>query len=250
MNYVFDETREDILFWGTEADLERLNSVITKCLEVVEKSTNVREMVLETWLAVDYGLRKFLLSGFELSRFCDEDFELEHELLPDSFHSLLRLFKTTLKHNRKFSLDPEPKVPDKVGGFRSSHEFWSYIKKKHQKLYQDIKQVTKEYRLEKTPELKEYKSGEGVAFAFLETPKHEVEKMNLDWRRLANKFDNEWIKKACRLNEARNKAAHSHDARKICSKLGIRGKNSLKLTRTECKQLLNVLLAVRTDAKS
>lgn len=247
MDYVWDETREDILFWGTESDLEQLNSVISKCLEVLEKSTNVREIVMEAWLAVDYALRKFLLAGFELSRFCDEDFELEYELLPNSFHSLLQLFKTVLNHNRKLGVSPEPRLPDKIGGFRSSHEFWSYIKEKHPKLHQSILQVTDEYRLEKNPELKKLASNERVAFISLERSESKVKRMEIGWTELASKFDDEWIEKARRLNAARNRAAHSYDIEKICHKLGIRGADSLEETRTECKQLLNVLLAVRTN---
>jgi len=247
MDYVWDETREDILFWGTKSDLEQLNSVITKCLEALEKSTNVREIVIEAWLAVDYALRKFLLEGFELSRFCDEDFALEYELLPNSFQSLLRIFETVLNHNRKLGVIPEPGSPDKLGGFTSSHDFWSYIKEKHPKLYHSIIEVTDEYRLEKNPDLKKLSSNERVAFIYLERSESKAKTMEIGWGELASKFDEEWIKKARRLNEARNIAAHSYDIEKICHKLGIRGADSLQKTKAECRQLLNVLLAVRTN---
>ena len=78
MEYIWDEDREDVLFYGNVYDLEELRSLLDNCLEVLKTSGSAREMVLETWLALDFAIRQFLLAGFDLSRFCDEEFDLKY----------------------------------------------------------------------------------------------------------------------------------------------------------------------------
>ncbi len=246
MNFVWDDNREDILFWGTESDLKQLNSLIKQCIDVLNTSNNPREIVLETWLTLDYALRKFLLSGFELSRFCGENFELEYILLPSSFKALLELFENTVKYNSKFSLQSDPIQPDRIGGFKSSHEFWTFIRDKHLKLYKSIVQVTREYQLEKNPDLRDAANeGKNWAISPIDHLEHKAQTMNLGWRQQASLFDESWFKLARRLNDARNKAAHSIDPQKISQKFGINNPNPLEAVRNQCQHLLNRLLAVR-----
>jgi len=82
MGNIWDIDRDDIIFFGNVHDLTDLHAVFTHCIEILNTSKSPREMVLETWLTLDFALRQFLLSGFELTRFCDEDFDLRYVLLP------------------------------------------------------------------------------------------------------------------------------------------------------------------------
>ena len=259
-DYVWDEERDDIIFFGNVYDLNILHSVITECIEILDKSTSPREMVLETWLTLDFALRQFLLAGFELTRFCDEDFDLGDLLLPNGFSDSLNLFNKTIKYNSKFTLEPEPHAPDKTGGFKSSYEFLSYIKNKHPELYGKIEEVTKEYRLEKNPELLEIQLSNGKKLTFsseilsseslsLTPSKHKIERMGLGWRKIASTFGDSWIRAARQLNTARNKAAHSHDVNRIGLAFGLKGDNLTEKVRKKCRLLLNVLLGVKIDKK-
>lgn len=250
MNYIWDESREP-LFFGTERDLNALTSLADNCLKILKESTNPREMVLETWLLLDFTLRQFLLSGFELARFCDDDFDLRYIIFPLSFSALLDIFEKTIKYNSKFPLEPEPHLQDKMGGFRASYEFYSYVKKNHKDVYEKIQEITKEYQLKMNPELRDHIS-RGGEIAFLpqyitHETKRSLEKMNLGWRKVASKFDESWFKLAKQLNKARNIAAHSFDVNKIGQPFGLTGDNISDLIRDKCRSILNILLAVRTD---
>lgn len=255
MDYIWDEDREDVLFFGNVYDLEELHSCLDHCLELLNKSQSPREMVLETWLALDFNIRQFLLSGFELSKFCDEDFDLKYMLLPNSFRALLTLFKDTIRYNSKFSLKPEKVSTDETGGLRASYSFWKYIKDKHGKLFDEIIEVQKEYVLYKHPELREYadKGYEVAIFSSdvfdISKPKRPLEKMNLNWRKIASRFDESWFGLAEQINDARNKAAHSIDVEKIGACFGLSGPNIIEAIRSKCLTILNVLLAVKTADK-
>ncbi|MBL7125500.1 MAG: hypothetical protein ISS51_05355 [Dehalococcoidales bacterium] len=210
-------------------------------------------MVLETWLTVDFAVRQFLLAGFELVRFCDEGFDLRYSLLPSSFMALLRLFKDAVKHNSKFSLEPDPPHPDKIGGFRASYQFWSFIRDKHKSLLDKIKEVSREYILEMNPELRDHILEEGKTAFFLtnslDESKSTAKKMNLEWRKVASKFDKSWFELAEQLNNARNIAAHAVDADKIGRQFGLTGGNLSELIRDKCRSILSILLSVRINQK-
>jgi len=212
-------------------------------------------MVLETWLALDFAIRQFLLAGLELSKFCDEDLDLKYKLLPNSFRGLLKLFKDTIKYNSQFGLKPDPVRSDDIGGFRASYSFLKYVKEKHSELFENIIEVEKEYIIYKHPELKGSKyPKETLAFLSMEPfeiskPKRPLEKMDLGWRKIASKFDGPWFEKAERLNNARNEAAHSVNVDKIGARFGLSGPIMLENIRSECQAISNVLLAVKTDSK-
>lgn len=252
MDYIWDEDRDDVLFFGNVYDLEELHSLLDHCLEVLKKSGSVREMVLETWLALDFAIRQFLLAGFELSKFCDEDFDLKYKLLPNNFRDLLRLFQNTVKYNSKFSLEPDPVRSDDIGGFRSSYSFLKYVKEKHSELFDNIIEVEKEYVLYKHPELKASNyHREMAAFFSIESieiskPKRPLEKMDLSWRKTASKFDESWFAMAEQLNNARNVAAHSINIEKIGIRFGLHGPNIQEDIRSKCVSILSILLAVKT----
>ena len=241
MEYIWDPDRDDIIFFGNVYDLTALHNLLTNCIEILNKSTSPREMVLETWLTLDFALRQFLLSGFELTRFCDEDFDLGYVLLPNSFSGLIVLFEKTIKYNSKFPLEPVTSTTDKTGGFKSSYEFWNYIKDKYPELYSKIGEVTEEYRTEKSR--LSMLTNKPLTMEI----KPKIERMNLGWREIASKFGSPWIRKAKQLNRARNKATHSYDVNDIGLAFGLRGANLTEKIRKKCLSLLNVLLGVRVS---
>lgn len=75
MDDIWDEL-DSIPFWGRIDQLEKLSDIASRCLETVTKSESPREMVLETWLVLDYAVRDLIVSGYGLYKFCQEDFDL------------------------------------------------------------------------------------------------------------------------------------------------------------------------------
>lgn len=252
---IWDEANiENLPFYGSANDLNNLSLVVARCLENISASTSPRAIVLETWLAVDFTVRQFLLAGFGLVRFCDEDFDLRYILLPSSFSGLLKLFKDVVEYNSKFSLEPDPPHPDKTGGFRASSQFWTFIQNKHRPLLDKIREVEEEYVREMNPEPTEEERlayYATISSISLDETKTNAEKMPLEWRKVASKFDKQWFTLAEGLNKARNIAAHNVDAKKIGLKLGlsVSSSNITNRIRKKCTSLLKILLAVNINGK-
>jgi len=244
------DKKEDIPFFGNKQQLDELTSLTTNCLRRLEEATSARDMVLETWLTVDFALRQFLISGFELHRFCDEDFDLRYILLSSSFRELLKLLKDTKEHYNKYPIEPEPAFTDKVGGFKSSAQFWRYVKEEHPDLLEKIAAVTDEYRIKMNPELHNHIVSRSISFGdSSDQPESKVEKMNLGWIKVADKLDDKWIDSAEHLNKARNSAAHSPSIDKIGRCFGLKGENITELIRDRCRAILETLLGVSSNEK-
>lgn len=242
MDKIFDEQR-NVPFYGTKRDLEVLTTLVSNCLKVLDGAKRVRKMVLETWLTVDYAIRQFLLSGFELSRFCDDGFDLQYKLLPREFSSLLELLKSTVQFNANFPLEPEPSKSDRAGGFMSSGEFWRFVEDRSPELLERIDELTRQYVLAKNTDMPADVVAAG-SFFFSE-PEPQITMMNLEWRRVACALDEEWFRSAEQLNRARNKAAHSFRSEDVSRELGLAGPDIVALTMEKCLQIIRTLLGVR-----
>ena len=252
MGYIWDEDRDDILFFGSVYDLEELNALLNNCFTVLKKSQSAREMVLETWLALDFSIRKFLLSGFELSRFCDEDFDLKYKLLPNNFRAVLRLFQDTIRYNAKCNHEPDTIITDHR--IKMPIGLFKYVREHHPGLMDKILEVENEYIIDQHPELKGDISNSERAFFFttepldnILKPKRRQEKMNPMWRNVANRFDESWFALASQLNDARNIAAHSLNIDKIGACFGLKGDNLTELIREKCLSIMKKLLAIKID---
>lgn len=240
---IWDEGKaEHIPFWGNKRQLDELTELTTRCLKTLKETSSAREMVLETWLTIDFALRQFLISGFELYRFCDDNFDLRYILLPSSFRGLIDLFNETRNFCSKYPIESDSTPKDKQGGFRSSYDFLKYVRDEHADLWGKIDEVTWEYRMKVNPELREQIRNSAVFFSI--PPENEVTILKPGWRKVAEILDDKWIDKAVRLNKARNAAAHRPDLEVIGKRLGLQGNNITELIRNECLGLLKTLLSV------
>lgn len=242
MDEIFDEQR-NVPFYGTERDIETLTTLISNCMKVLDEAKRVREMVLETWLTVDYAIRQFLLYGFELSRFCDEGFDLQYKLLPRDFSSLLGLLEFTVRFNANPPAEPDPPEPDKAGGFKASFEFWSFVKDHSPELFERIEEVRRQYVHAKNTDMTASVIAAGSFF--FGQPKSQITRMNLEWRKVACALDEEWFRSAKQLNRARNRAAHSFCPEEVSHELGLAGPEIIALTRDKCFQIIQTLLGVK-----
>lgn len=246
---IWDEERaEEIPFFGNAQQLDELTKLTNYCIERLRESKSAREIVLETWLTVDFAMRQFLISGFELFRFCDEEFDLRYMILPNSFREMLKLFKDTKEYYKKYPIEPEKDFVDKVGGFRSSYQFWKYIRESHPEFYEKLDEITDEYRCKMNPDLRENILSHTIIFGdSLVRPEGPPEKLSSGWRKVADRLDDKWIELAENLNKARNAAAHSPNIEKIGSCFGLKGENITELIRERCRTILKTLLGVSIE---
>jgi len=202
-------------------------------------------MVLESWIVLDFAVRDLLINGYGLYKFCQEDFDLRYLLLPKSFVGLLNLLKETISFQSGMNKEPSPS-DDYPPYIRSSHKFLFYLSKEHGVITQMLKEIEREYFVELHPELAEQiKQG----WQFTHVSKDEgPEWLPDDWLNIVSNLGDDWFQLAGRLNNARNKAAHSYDPFAIAKAFGIAGPQTIDKVRTECLRLLRELLGLTLNA--
>jgi hypothetical protein len=229
-------------FWGTFNQLDQFVDLVKNCVDIIKKSSNAREMVLETWLTLDYSIRILLLNGFELDRFCDNGFDLTYRLLPRGFNDLLKLLKDTVDFQSK--LDRTPDAMDNIVKW-GSMEFWVYVSNNYKNIWEQLGEIEMEYYKNKRPELYELKVKEAkLGVVSFQIPPKKVQRMPEDWLEVVGNLKTNWYKSAESLNRARNKAAHSYDVEQVGAAFGITGENLTNQVRRKCLELLRVLLKV------
>jgi len=239
----WDETAL-VPFWGREEQLNKLADLVRRCVETVTQSESQREMVLETWLLLDYAVRDLVLSGYGLYRFCHEEFDLRYELLPKSFEALLRLLKKTISFQSSLNNQPCPSH-DYPPYIRCSIGFLKHLADNHSDIAEVLKKIETEYFALLHPELAE-QIEQGMQFYHRATPQR-FEALPSGWLEVASNLGEDWFCLARRLNKARNKAAHSHDSLAIAKAFGITGPRAIELVRDECLRLLDKLLGITLD---
>jgi len=221
-------------FWGNIEQYKRIEDTIEGCLKVIRDSDSIRQIVLESWLTVDLVVREFLISGFELARYDNPDFDVRYQLLPQSFENLLTLLENTVKHQKKSGRrfeDIAIPIPANLLVLLSNEE---------QEMLNSV--LFRYYKKEYPKEWKEFTRRSDPSF-LLDTTKHG---MADGWIDIAQKLDDKWFCLARRLQKARNKAAHSYNVDTISKAFGIVGKNQLKYVKKECFNLLNKLIGTNS----
>lgn len=231
-------------FWGTTEQLRKLSSLVDQCIEIVNESDNPREMVLETWLVLDYAIRDFLLGGYDLQRFCDEDFDLRYTLLPKSFEELLRLLEVTIRSGSSLSREPGLRY-DYPPEYTASLRFMKYLRENYGDILDKFNVIRTEYIAKRNPELAKAIE-EGRAF-HIRPRRERVQGFPEKWLEVASNLGDDWFSLARRLNRARNRAAHSYDPAAVAEAFGVTDPQTVSLVRDECLQLLRRLLGIRSN---
>lgn len=235
--------RDNAPFFGTADDFRDYEEVMKEAISAIKNSTNVRQVVLETWLLVDYAVRELLSSVWGLKQFNSEDgdFDLRYyELLP-SFEPCIRLLERVLSIQRALEVDPDAHRVKMPLGFA-----YFYMKsypddfKRFLKIEQDY--LREHYPQSATPGPEALLTATTVAAAVV--PPQRRYCVNKAWVEALSDLDKAWFRLARRLNKARNVAAHSYDARKILSAFGYAGPKAEDQTKDECKEMLGKLLGI------
>ena len=209
-----------------------------KSFECIVSSENPREIVLESWLLVDYCVRNLILSAFDLSSVDISCFDARYDLLPQSHHSCLEIL-------RKLINSYVVTVSDQLEIVRTDEEyspvhfnvqFFMYLSQHEEDLLNRLEELRKDFTSSNYP-------NQIIAPSMVPRTNSEF-RLNSSWIAFTTNLRDDWFRKAKKLNGARNKAAHTHDHQPILEKLGITGPNSTDLTKKECLSLIEDLIGI------
>ena len=74
-------------------NVKQLENVIRNCLESIKESNDLRKIVLETWLIVDFFVRLYLEQFFNLTSFTCNNLDPKYKLLPHSFANCVNFYR-------------------------------------------------------------------------------------------------------------------------------------------------------------
>jgi len=235
--------RENAPWFGSFLNIDEYTKVVIECFNSIEKSSNVREIVLETWLILDYFVRMVLSNLWELDEFNNEekDFDLKNELLP-SFENCLRLLERILTIQRSLNENPISHL------IKVSFGFWLFIKKEHPDFHKKFLEVEEDYYQKYYPQLSRKSQQETWLYSSSKPLNVLSSKqrycVNKGWVNGLSNLDEEWFKLARKLNKARNKSAHSHDPSSIAKAFGYSGANETEHIKQECLGLIDKLIGI------
>jgi len=215
----------------TAEDIMEFNEIAFNYFDNIKKTEEIRVVVLETWMLVEYYIRLGLSYTYNINKYKTERLNPKYDLLPNSFQVCLEKLNLLLTSQRSLPLPPTRKEE-----LALSNGLWKYMKEKYPHICEDLLKITDEYNAKKFPEL--YNEIDSSIFAVKRYygPYQDV--------KVTSMFENiteDWFKKAVKLNRARNVAAHSYDSEKIYKELGVSGSNRFEICRQYCIKLIEEL---------
>ena len=234
--------RSDAPHYGSVIDFMELEKLATLWTNSVKVATSSRQIVLETWLLLDYFVRHLLAGAFDLNRFSTEEFDLRYELLPQSFDRCLTLLENIYNEHLKVA-EEKP-----TSSLRTSIGFWEYLRRNHSDLEEKLLHADKAYIKEKFGYDREAELEKNIlsvnATPIFTLSSRSTSRVSAAWMEAASKLNASWFKSAKRLNKARNKAAHTTDNERILQELGIKGKDTFNKVRKECEFVIERLMGI------
>jgi len=239
--------RDSAPFYGSVLDLKDYAKIAEDCINAIENSTSIRQVVLETWLLVDYAIRELLSNLWGLKQFNSEDgdFDLRYELLP-SFDRCTKLLENVLSIQRSLEENPDDHLVE------MPTQFIIFYKNNYPDEFNRFLQIEQDYYQKYYPQLTASKRNAlstiktsititSPKTTLLPKRRYYVKKV---WVDALRDLDETWFRLARRLNKARNVAAHSYDTNKILSAFGYAGPNAADQIKRECMEMLRKLLGV------
>jgi len=235
------EFLEDVLFYDSPLRLKELVKLTEKCIREVEDSNNVRLIVLETWLFIDFCIRELLMSGLGLNKVNIDACDLRYHILPNSFRRCIELIEKLKKTHSGLPQDPNESA------IKLPIHFMFFIKKHYPNFLSQLLDIQEEYYTKYVPELvtKKYNP---LEVEIIPAPV-QYSRIPRGWIKAVERIDKDWIKSANRLNDARNYAAHSYDSKKILQRMGYSGTSAVAHLKDECLKLLRNLIGVAKETE-
>lgn len=234
------DVMDGTVFYGTIEQMEELDGIASSVVTTIEDSDNARLVVIETWLLLDHAVREFLLSGLGLNAVNNEAFDLRYNLLPHSFQRCLDILQRFTQ--AQSDLPPVPKLVDPRVGI--SLAFYRFATKERPEDYERFRALEQEFLKKHHPEF----AGKNVVVLSPESAHHllgrplpEYSRVDRGWLEVAQRLTPDWYKRAKRINEARNKAAHRYDESKIFTLMGFAQPGALAKLKSECRELISTI---------
>lgn len=159
-------------------------------LNVIDASQNIREILLEAWLLIDYIVTYLLRDGLNLP----ECIENELKLLPFSFEKKIELIKKLRKIEKGKLANQKDYTP-----YELHPEFQKELKKDNE-LYQKFFALASRFEQKKSPK---------GAMVLMRNDFKRSRFVPEWWFQRVDVLDNQWFKSCKQLNKARNIAAHN-----------------------------------------
>lgn len=220
-------------------EIPDFNDMLFHCFTNIKNTTEIRVIILETWMVLEYYIRSGLSYAFNLSQYQTDDLDPKYELLPNSFSVCLDKLKLLIDTQRK--LPPAPPEKDDI---KAPFGLLHYMKIEYPDFYEKLGSIIEEYNKIKHPEC--FPEIDYSLIAVTSSYYGPFQK-----RKIVSVFENitdSWYRKALKLNKARNIAAHSYNSEKIYTSLGINGSNKFENTRKYCPNFLNELCSYKVCA--
>lgn len=242
------DTSGSLLFYGLVKDMEPFFKNADKTIHTILTANNTRLIVIEAWLFCDFSIRTILLAAIDQKHVNLPEYDLRYQCLPSRFEDCIRLLMKIRETNALLPKDPEARR------LKMDGEFLDFLFREHRDFLDRLMELEYAFYKSRYPQLAKTVSlsnpvyvGFGESSVFDTGPKTKYVRVPDGWLTATESIDEDWAKRACRLNRARNKAAHSHDEQAIAEALGIAGANSLQRVREECVQVLTELWGFQVD---
>jgi hypothetical protein len=235
----------DKLIWlGPGIKLEDFLRTADNCIRLLKQSENSRQLVLETWLFIDYAVRELLLSALDIDKVNHEDYDLRYYALPRSFKACIDLLLRIKQTNEKLSPDPSENAIKMPG------RFYFFLKREYPQFLDQFIEIGQQYYKKYHPELIKPKPSERFnSVTVFSTKLPEYRRVSGAWLHTTAGIDEDWKRTAIRLNDARNLAAHSYEPQKIAERLGYAGDSVTGRVRLECLGVIQRLTGIVPKAE-
>jgi hypothetical protein len=240
-----------LLFYGAVREMEPFFKNADRTIQTILTVESTRLIVLEAWLFCDFSIRTIVLAAIDQKHVNLPEYDLRYQCLPSGFEGCIQLLLKIRRTNAALSRDPEERRV-KIDG-----EFFNFLFQEHRDFVDRFMELERAFYKSKYPQLAEQVTltnpvyvGFGESSIFDRGPKTKHARVPSEWLEATESVDQDWLKRARRLNRARNMAAHSHDGNAIAEALGITGPNTLQRVRDECVQIVTDLWGFRVDKQS
>ena len=149
----------DAPIFASYNDINELICILQKGIKEIEESKNIRHIVIETWLIIDYFVRQTLANVLDIDKYNCDNFDIRYELLPSSFIRCLESLKKLLDTQRK--LDDDPKKNE----LKFNISFIYYLLKYHKEFHNQLMDIVQLFYNKYYPELAEMVDDDKVKLA-------------------------------------------------------------------------------------
>jgi hypothetical protein len=101
-----DDDLVNLMFIGTPNELGELLKSADNCIEIIKQSDNIRLMVLETWLFLDYCVRMLLIGAIDGGGINRDEYDFKYYALPRNFKACVELLVRIKEVNEGLPIDP------------------------------------------------------------------------------------------------------------------------------------------------